>query len=80
MKRKEIVDRLKKQFGMGAEDYYKWLISRATEAEQLEIENARLRKALEEIAHHVNTPLREKEDYEKTSYLFIDIAKRGLGY
>lgn len=36
MKQKEIVNKLKNQFGMGAEDYYKWLIARAAEAEQLE--------------------------------------------
>lgn len=43
-------------------------------------QNKRYREALEEIAYHVATPIGEKEDYEKTVYELIDIAKRALGY
>lgn len=47
----------------------------------MELEKAeKYRNALEEIAHHVSTPLGEKENYEDTVYNFIDIAKRALGY
>lgn len=49
MNKKEIMNRLKNQFGMSAEDYYKWLITRAAEAERLEIENAKLREEIKRL-------------------------------
>lgn len=40
----------------------------------------RFTSALSDIAHHISSPLGEKEDYHKTVYEFIDIAKNTLGY
>ena len=71
-----------------------WLIEQAEKVEVLEKylnnagnevlvigdESEKYKNALEEIAYHVATPLGKKEDFEKTTYEFIDIAKRALGY
>lgn len=50
------------------------------EAVNLEVLSLQQKDALEQIAYHVATPIGESENYEKTVYEFINIAKRALGY